>query len=226
MRSLTQLFCACLVGTALATPASAQRLVTVFTDGAWVQVTAGQGTDNIAYEVALDKIPANGNWAPEDVKRWIYPMGTYNDHGGPGNQEVRKANLARFQISPGDAVEIVIGAFAQSNGGFFESVWNGVKGLVGQAAKESALYSALAAGGSAAAQGMSDAMKQSEFFAGAVRITVLCDKDGNVTWSYGPLDFATDRGKNRDPDVYRVDFKRQRGEYWFKFGVQGATFRR
>lgn len=195
---------------------------TIASDGAWVQKTQGSGPDTIKYVVVIDELPAGASsWKASTV---TYDMGTYNDHGGASEQEVRKVNLARLVLNhPGDRAEVTVCVFGHSDGSLLTRLVKGGlttlrdKLAAAAASAEDPLAKALAAGGAIAAHAVSSEMARQadDEFVGSLSASVVCEPDGTITWSYKPIDFATDKGRNPEGS-YRVDLHHKTGEYWFK----------
>ena len=208
--------------------AHAQKIVTIFMDGAWCQKTTGQGTDNVSVAAAVDKIPQSGDWDPANIKTYTYNVGTYNDHGGPGNQEMRKLNLARFVLQPGDSAEVVVAMYGDSNGGFFAHIGGVFKalgpdiaGVVAAVYGSPALGAAVKVGSDKVVGAVSKAFKSADSgnYVGDAKIQVFNDDKNKITYTIAPNTNASDMGIN--PAGSRsIALNGPRAQYWIKLAVK------
>jgi hypothetical protein len=209
-------------------PAHAQKIVTIFMDGAWCQKTTGPGTDNVSVAAAVDRIPASGEWNPGNVKTNVYKVGTYSDRGGPAKQEMRKLTLARIALQPGDAAEIVV---AMYGGGGNRSFFDHLRQVFKKRAPDIAAAVATALGSPVAGaiarasmekivEAVSGALKSADdHYVGDAKIQVFLDANNHLTYKIEPNTNASDLGTT-PAGSHSIALNGPRAQYWIKLAVK------
>jgi len=215
-------------------PPPVVHAVEIFFDGAWCQVTTGQGRDNVSVSAAVTIIPSaqkGGFFNPADTVVHSYNLGSYDDRGGSGQQEMRKITLAGLYLSPGENAEVMVAMYGDSSGGFFDHIGKVFlklgPGMVGGVVAIFGGGPVTAATASKATDkiidAVTDAFKSADpgNYVGDARIEITSDMNGVVTSKYlaGSNEKSGHVPKKNGAGSTTYWLKANRAEYWPKLNV-------